>query len=85
MCANLCSIRGWLWSGANAEPTKIHIYLISNIKISPVALQDFDNRQVSPSAGPVYGPRAQLKHSRSHHPPSHPPNPIPLVVQASGH
>lgn len=73
MCANSCSIRVWLWSGANAEPTKIHIYLISNIKISPVALQDFDNRQVSPSAGPVYGPRAQLKHSRSHHPPPHPP------------
>lgn len=78
MCANSCSIRGWLWSGANAEPTKIHIYLISNIKISPVALQDFDNCQVSPSAGPVYGPRAQLKHSRSHHPPTPPPQSHPI-------
>lgn len=40
------------------------IYLISDIEVSPMALERFDNTKTSPSAGPVHGHGAQLEHSR---------------------
>ena len=42
---------------------KMPVHLISHVQVSTVTLQDLNNFQASPSAGPVYGPRAQLKHS----------------------
>lgn len=48
----------------NSGTCQTHIHLISNVQVSPVALQGFDDFQASPSAGPVYGSGAQLKHSR---------------------
>ena len=47
-------------SGTNSGTNNMHIHLISNIQVSPVALQLFDGSQASPSAGPMYGPGAQL-------------------------